>query len=221
MSAQVAVRTPSDLNGLRRIALALVWIGQGWNLLEAGVGLASGIAANSTALIGFGLDSIVELMAGGVLIWHLRNEWAGDEIRESSERRAYRLVGATFLLLAALISVHSIASLAGVLPEAQPSRIGIVLIISSAVVMTALYLLKTQIARRMHSHALEAEARQALYCDLQDVPVVAGLLAAAVAGWWWADPLVALLLVPLFIREALGGLRGESCGEGCAGAEAR
>jgi hypothetical protein len=154
--------------------------------------------------------------AGGVLIWHLRSEWAGDEIRETSERRAYRLVGGTFMLLAALVSVHALASLAGVLPEAQPSTTGIVLIVASAVVMTALYVWKTRIARRMHSHALESEARQALYCDLQDVPVIAGLAATAIAGWWWADPLVALLLVPLFVREGMQGLRGESCGDDCA-----
>jgi divalent metal cation (Fe/Co/Zn/Cd) transporter len=217
MSAVQVAPGAGDLNGLRRLALALVWIGQGWNLIEAAVGIWSGIAANSTALIGFGLDSVVELMAGSILIWHLRSEWAGDQLRESSERRAYRLVGATFVLLAVLISSHSIASLAGVLPEAKPSAIGIVLILSSAVVMTALYVWKTRIARRMHSHALESEARQALYCDLQDVPVIAGLAATVIAGWWWADPLVALLLVPLFVREGLQGLRGESCGEGCTG----
>ena len=82
--------------------------------------------------------------------------------------------------------------------------------------MTILYVLKTRIANEINSPALRAEARQALFCDIQDVPVVIGLVASAAVGWWWADPLVALIIIPLFIREGLEGLRGEACGDECA-----
>jgi len=202
-------------SSLKRQALVLVWIGEIWNLFEAAIGLGAAVQANSTSLAAFGLDSIVELAAGGVLIWHLQREIAGEVAREEAERKAHRLVGVTFFFLAAIVALHSVASLTGLLPEARPSTVGILLIIASAGIMTTLYVLKTNVADKMNSPALRAEAKQALFCDLQDVPVIVGLIASSFVGWWWADPLVAFVIVPLFIREGLEGWRGDSCGDRC------
>lgn len=195
-----------ERNVLRRRALWLVWAGEAWNLVEAGVALWSGIEADSVALLAFGLDSCVELFAGGVLIWHLSREWKGEEANEAAERRAHRLIGITFFLLSAYILAQSIATLGGWLARPQESVPGIVLVIASAVVMTGLYFGKTRIARRLGSPALRAEAVESLVCDLQDLALLVGLGLNALLGWWWADPAAALLLIPLLLREGWEGL---------------
>jgi len=184
----------------------LVWAGEIWNLLEMAVALWAGIAASSVALIAFGLDSIVELFAGAVLIRHLGREWKGGE-DAGSERRSLRLVGVTFFLLTAFIVFQSAATLSGWLPEPRESPLGIALVIASAGVMFLLYLGKMPIAKKLESGALRAEAIESLVCDLQDLTVLVGLGLNALVGWWWADPIAALALIPFLLkegREALG-----------------
>lgn len=192
---------------LRRTALRLVWAGELWNVLEAAVALWSGIEASSAALIAFGLDSVVELFAGGVLIWHLSREWKAAE-NEAAERRAHRLLGITFFLLTGYITIQSTATLAGWLRRPEESLVGIVLVVASAAVMTVLYVRKREIARRLRSPALRAEAVETLVCDVQDLTVLVGLGLNAVAGWWWADPIAALALIPLLLREGWEGVSG-------------
>ena len=157
-----------DRPTLRRRALLLVWVGEAWNLLEAGAALWVGINASSVALVAFGLDSLVELFAGGVLIWQLSREWNQKE-EKASELRAQRLLGATFFLLAAFILVQSVATLMGWLAEPKESLVGIALVVVSAAVMTVLYFGKMGIARTLGSRALRAEAVESLMCDLQDL----------------------------------------------------
>lgn len=195
-------------SSLRQTALSLVWVGLLWNLVEAGVGLWSGIEASSVALIAFGLDSFVELFAGGVLVWHLRRGWAGEE-KAASERKAHRLLGITFFVLAAYVAVQSSAALLGWLPTPRVSFIGIGLIAASALVMSALYVRKAAVARQLRSRALRAEAVETLVCDLQDLTVLLGLGLNALAGWWWADPLAALALIPFLLWEGWEGVRRE------------
>jgi divalent metal cation (Fe/Co/Zn/Cd) transporter len=214
--ATPAAPVAGDTLRWKQRALLLVWSGVAWGVVEATVGLATGAVTNSTALIAFGFDSIIELAAGGILIWHLRRELSGRDVPENAEHRAHQMVGVTFFALAAFVVVHAALSLTGVLPEAQPSVVGIVLIAASAVVMTVLYFMKTDLATKLGSPALRLEAKQALYCDLQDVPVIVGLVASLAFGWWWADPLVALAIVPLLIREGREGLGGNACGDACA-----
>ncbi len=196
-----------DLNSLRRAALVLVVIGLLWNMVEAGVSLWAGAAAGSVAMLAFGLDSIVELFAGGVLVWRLT---AGqDESKaEVTERRAQKLVGISFLLLAMYVVLHSGSNLLGWLPEAQPSLIGVALVASSALVMAVLYVAKMRIATSMQSRSLRAEAIESLFCDLQDLTILIGLGLNALFAWWWADPVSVLLLVPFFVREGLENLVG-------------
>ena len=193
---------------LRRRALRLVWIGELWNILEAGVALWSGVAAGSIALLAFGLDSLIELFAGGVLIWQLGKEWRGEQ-GEKAERKALRLVGATFFLLAGYILLQASATLLGWLAEPRESAVGIVLVVASALIMTVLYFGKTSIAKKLSSPALRAEAVESLVCDLQDLTLLVGLGANALWGWWWADPLAALALIPFLLREGWEAVKGD------------
>lgn len=192
---------------LRRTALVLVTIGLAWNLVEVVIAFWAGARVGSVALIAFGLDSIIELFAGAVLVWRLKQEGEEHE-NEAAERRAQRLLGITFLVLAGYVGLHSVVSLAGLLPEPQPSLAGIGIAVASAVVMSILYVAKMRIAARMQSRALRAEAVESLFCDLQDLAILVGLGLNVLFSWWWADPVGALLLIPFFIKEGMENLSG-------------
>ncbi len=196
-----------QLDILRRTALILVIAGLIWNLVEAGVGFWAGLQAGSVALLAFALDSLVELVAGGILVWRLLAE-NGDHHKEDAERRAEKLLGLTFFLLAAYIAVHSSANLVGWLPEPEPSAAGIAIMIASAVVMSVLYVGKMRIATSMQSWSLRAEAMETLFCDLQDLTILVGLALNVLVGWWWADPLAAWILIPLLIKEGIENFSG-------------
>ena len=192
---------------LRKHALYLVWAGEIWNLAEAGVALWSGVGAGSVALLAFGLDSLIELFAGGVLTWHLSKEWKGEE-NEAAERSAHRLIGITFFALSAFILAQAVAALVGWLPRPEESLVGIVLVMASAVVMTVLFFQKTSVARRLSSPALRAEAVESLVCDIQDLTLLVGLGLNALVGWWWADPVAGLALIPWLLKEGWEGALG-------------
>ena len=197
---------------LRRTALILVLAGLLWNLVEAGVSLWAGFEAGSVALLAFGLDSVVELFAGGVLLW--RFSGSREELEEgAAERRAQKLLGLSFLLLAAYIAIHSGANLLRWFPEPQPSLVGVGIVVASAVVMSILYVSKMRIATRMQSRSLRAEALESLFCDLQDLSILVGLGLNTLLSWWWADPVSALILVPLFVKEGLENLSGGEEGD--------
>lgn len=193
-------------SSLRRRALLLVWIGALWNIVEAGVALWSGIQASSVALIAFGLDSLIELFVGGVLIWHLGREWQGRGHEEAAEKKALKLVGVTFFLLSGYILVQSVATLLGWFTEPKESLVGIALTIASALVMTALFFPKLSLAKKLGSRALRGEAIESLVCDLQDLTLLVGLGLNALWGWWWADPLAALALIPFLLKEGWEGV---------------
>jgi len=191
---------PSD-SDLRKKALILVWIGEIWNVFEAIIAIWAALIAGSVALLAFGLDSIIELFAGAVLIWHFWKEKEDPEGK--TEKRALRLIGITFFLLAAFIIFQSIATLLGYFVAPRESIVGIFITISSAVLMTVLFFYKTRIAKQIGSRALRAEAYQSLICDLQDLVVVVGLGLNILFSWWWADPIMALALVPFLVKEGL------------------
>jgi divalent metal cation (Fe/Co/Zn/Cd) transporter len=194
-----------DRRDLRRKALLLVWIGEVWNGLEAGVALWSAVNAGSVALLAFGLDSLIEIFAGLVLIWRLGREWKHGE-EEAVERRALKLVGITFFILATYILVQSLTTLVGWFPEPRQSLVGIALVIASALIMTTLFWAKSHIATRLGSRALRAEAVESLVCDLQDLTVLLGLGLNALLGWWWADPVAALAVIPFLLKEGWEGV---------------
>lgn len=184
----------------------LEWLSLGWCAVEAGVGLAAGIAAGSPALEGFGGDSVVEMLSGLVLLWRLGSHEHGP----ARERRALRLVGACFLALAAAIGYEAVTSLAA--REApRGSTVGIALAIASIVGMPLLARAKRRVAARLGSRALEADSRQADLCAYLSAILLAGLGLNAALGWWWADAAAALVMVPIVALEGVRALRGETC----------
>ena len=195
-------------DALRRTALVLVSFGLAWNLIEAGVAFWAGAQVGSVVLLAFGADSVVELFASGVLVWRLRKEQDGHDA-EAAEKRAQKLLGLTFFLLAAYVGVHSVASLLGWFPEPEPSLVGVGIAVASLAVMSVLYVAKMRIATRMQSRSLRAEAMESLFCDLQDVSILIGLVFNAFFSWWWADPVSAMILIPFFIKEGRENFSGD------------
>ena len=198
------MRSVSDL---KKKALVLVWIGEIWNVFEGTVAIWAALLAGSVALLAFGLDSIIELFAGAVMIWRFMKEKEDKEAKK--EKTALRLIGLTFFLLSAFIVFQSLATLFGFFAQPSESLVGIFITVSSAVLMTVLFFYKTGIAKQIGSRALRAEAYQSLICDLQDLVVLVGLGLNGLFGWWWADPLMALALVPFLIREGLESFEEE------------
>jgi divalent metal cation (Fe/Co/Zn/Cd) transporter len=199
-----------------RIGLWLVGATLVYNVVEAVIALASGAAADSIALIGFGLDSGIEVAAASVLLWRLSLEARGvhGERLERAERRVHRFVGATFILLALYVSAQAGWTL-WTRDAPQESLVGIVLAASSLVIMPLVSWGKLRAAREIGSAALRAEAKETLACSYLSFALLLGLAANAAGGWWWADPLAALAMVPWLLREGQEGLRGESCADEC------
>jgi divalent metal cation (Fe/Co/Zn/Cd) transporter len=177
----------------------------GWNVVEAAVAIGAGVAASSVALVGFGIDSVIESVSGGVLLWRLQ-PGAG----EARERRALRLVGASFLLLALYVALDAGKSVIFREPT-ERSLPGIVIAALSLVVMPLLARAKRRVAARLGSRALVADSRQTDVCAWLSAILLVGLAANAWLGWWWADPVAALAMVPILVHEGLEGLRGERC----------
>lgn len=199
-----------------RIGLWLVGATLAYNVLEAVIALGSGVAADSIALVGFGLDSGIEVAAAAVLLWRLWLEARGVEREriERAEHRVHRFVGLTFLALSLYVSGQAGWTLwTRAAPE--ESLVGIALASASLVVMPLVSWGKLRAAREMGSAALRAEARETLACSYLSFALLLGLAANAVAGWWWADPLAALAMVPWLVREGLEGVRAEGCEDAC------
>jgi divalent metal cation (Fe/Co/Zn/Cd) transporter len=193
---------------LVRRGLALNYLTIGYNVLEAVVALGAGIVAGSVALVGFGLDSVIEVTASGAAQWRLRSD-LDHARRERVERATLRIIGWSFLALAGYVVVDSANAL---LRHEPPERsvVGLVLLALSSVVMPVLARAKRRVARAMTSRALEADAMQTSLCAYLSVVALAGVALNAVLGWWWADPVAALAMTPIIAREGLEGIRGES-----------
>lgn len=177
-----------------------------WNVVEAVVSVAAGIAAGSTALVGFGVDSVIESGSGAVLLWRLQE--SGDHM--DREAQALRLVGITFLALAAWVGYESATSLWG--REApSTSYVGITVAALSLIVMPWLARRKRRVATRLGSRALQSDSRQTSLCAYLSAILLAGLLLHALFGWWWADSVAALLMVPIIASEGIEALRGQRC----------
>jgi divalent metal cation (Fe/Co/Zn/Cd) transporter len=198
-----------------RRGLRLEYLTVGWNVLEAALSIAAGVAAGSIALVGFGADSLVEVSSGAVLLWRLRAEARNAERRERVERRALRLVGWCFMALAAYVVYESAASIVR-REEPGASALGICVAALSLVVMPLLARAKRRVAARLSSRALEADSRQTDICAYLSAILLGGLALNAAFGWWWADPAAALLMTPIIVREGVEALRGETCcGDAC------
>ena len=185
-----------------------------WNLLEAAVALILGAVARSIALMGFGLDSLIEVSSGGILLWRLGADH-DEERREQIEQRALTLVGVSLLLLALYVAAESLFNLVRrELPERSLPGVG--LAIASLIAMPLLARAKCRVASSLGSSALHADSRQTFICACLSAVLLLGLLLNAVFGWWWADPLAGLVMVPLIAYEGTEALRGKKCCQHCA-----
>ena len=208
---------------LRR-GLLLEGITVAWNLLEGVIAVGAGVVSGSVALIGFGIDSFVETTSAVVVGWRLAGELRGRsaEASERSERRASRIAGALLLVLAVYVVIDAGRRLLGFGEEAEPSLLGIILTAVSLAVMPFLGWVKLRTARALNSRALRADAYETIACAWLSLTTLVGLVLNALLGWWWADPLAALCLVPLIVREGLEGWRGECCcGDRCSESDLR
>lgn len=191
---------------LGRRAQLLAGASVAYNTVEAAVSVAAGAAASSVALVGFGLDSLVEVGSGLVILWQFR-----QPLPERRERRALRLIALSFFALAAYVGLQSVRTLLGV-GEAAPSRLGIAIAAASLVVMPLLSWAQRRTGRELGSGSVVADSKQTLLCTYLSAVLLLGLVANATLGWAWADPLAALVIAAVAVREGLEAWRGDACG---------
>jgi cation diffusion facilitator family transporter len=182
-----------------------------WNVIEGLVAIGSGLLSGSVALVGFGIDSFIESASGLIVGWRLSYEMKGrsQEQTEKVETLAARLTGSLLLLLAIYLLIDSSRRLLGYGREPEPSLPGIVLTVISLIIMPILARAKLRVADRIDSKALRADSYETIACAWLSVTTLAGLILNAMLGWWWADPLAALVLIPFIVREGLEGIRNE------------
>src|SRR5262245_16007572 len=189
-----------------RLGRRLEYFTLSWNLAEATVAVGAGLFAGSIALIGFGFDSLIESLSGSILLWRLH----GIEGEEKRERLAQRMVGVSFFLLALYVAFEAGKSLLH-RDEPEASLVGIVLSVVSLIVMPLLARAKRRVAASLNSRALVADSRQTDICAYLSAILLGGLLLNALFGWWWADPVAALCMVPMISREGIEAVHARSC----------
>jgi len=200
-----------DRVALLRRGIALEGVTVGYNALEGIVAIAAGLAAGSVALTGFGIDSVIEVTSGALLWWRLRAELGSAPLGPTVERRAAR--GAGFLLLGLGVYIATDSTrllLTGSRPES--SLVGIVLTTLSLIVMPLLARAKLRLAASLGSRALRADAHETIVCAWLSATTLLGLGLNAVLGWWWADPVAALAMLPLIVREGIEAWRADGTG---------
>jgi divalent metal cation (Fe/Co/Zn/Cd) transporter len=204
----VAAAADPERQRLEARARRLTKLGLAWHLLEAAVAVGAGLVAGSVALIGFGADSVIELVAGLVVLWLV----TGQRLRSVQlERRAQQLIAASFVLLAVYVAVESSRDLISA-HHPTPSWLGIGLSAMTLLTMPPLAAAKRRVGLALGSSATTSESRQTMLCAYLSAALLIGLLSNAILGWWWADPAVALLIGAVALREARDAWRGDSCG---------
>jgi len=185
-----------------------------YNIVEAVVSLLAGLLAGSVALVGFGFDSVIEVIASAAAQWRLRADLAAER-RERVEQTSHRVVGWCFLALGAYVAYESVESL---WTRSRPDRtvIGIAVLAASAIVMPLLARAKRRVAHALESRSLGSEAAQTSLCAYLSIIALAGLALNALFGWWWADPLAALAMVPIIVKEGLAGIRRRHPADCCS-----
>ncbi|MFN8157768.1 MAG: cation transporter [Candidatus Nanopelagicales bacterium] len=200
--------SPHERQALGRRAQWLAGASVAYNSVEAVVSIAAGAAASSIALVGFGLDSLVEMSSGLIILWQFRHP-----MPETRERRALRAIAWSFFALAAYVTFESIRTL--VLREhAEHSTVGIVIAALSLAIMPTLSWAQRRTGRALGSSTVVADSKQTLLCTYLSAVLLVGLLLNTTLGWWWADPLVGLVVAWLAVREGREAWRGETCGCG-------
>jgi divalent metal cation (Fe/Co/Zn/Cd) transporter len=204
-------RRSGERERLERRARLLAWGGIVYHFVEFAIAIGAGIAASSIALIGFGADSLIEALAGFVVLWLFTGARIGSE---GAERRAQQLIAVSFFILAAYVGVESVRTLAGGQhPEA--SWIGIGLAAFTTVTMPMLARVKRRVGNQLGSPATVKEASQTQLCAYLSVALLVGLVANAAGGLWWADPLAAIFIAGVAVKEGRESWRGEGCCDAC------
>ena len=180
-----------------------------WNTLEGLVGVGTGLLAGSISLVGFGMDSFIEVTSGATLLWRMSVD-EDVERRERNEKLSLRIIGVFFIALAMYIAYEAISDLARKTAPAH-SITGIVLACVSLVVMPILSRAKKNVGNALNSAAMNADARQTDFCVYLSVILLVGLLLNAAFGWWWADPVAALIMVPIVAKEGFHGMKARPC----------
>jgi divalent metal cation (Fe/Co/Zn/Cd) transporter len=197
--------TPERRLRLGRRAQLLAGASVTYNLLEAAVAITAGAVASSVALVGFGLDSVVEVGSGLVILWQFRHP-----LPETREKQALRLIAVSFFALAAYVTAESVRTLLGAItPNASPLGIGIAA--ASLVIMPFLSWAQRRTGRELGSGSVVADSKQTLLCTYLSAVLLVGLVLNATLGWSWADPLAGLVIAAVALREGLGAWRGENC----------
>ena len=180
-----------------------------WNTLEGLIAIAAGVIAGSISLVGFGIDSFIEVTSGAALLWRMSAD-ADEHRRERIERITLRIVGVCFLALAAYVGYEATSDL---LRKKAPehSLPGIILACVSLVVMPLLSRAKRGVASNLKSAAMRADAKQTQFCTYLSAILLGGLLLNAAFNLWWADPVAGLVMVPIIAKEGVEGLRGDTC----------
>jgi divalent metal cation (Fe/Co/Zn/Cd) transporter len=190
-----------------RRARLLAWLGLGWHFVEAAVAVGAGVVAGSVALVGFGADSLIEAGAGVVVLWLMAG---GRSASARAERVAQQLIAASFVLLAGYVGVQAVRDLV-LSHHPGASWVGVGLAVVTLATMPPLAAAKRRVGQQLGSSATTSESRQTMLCAYLSAGLLAGLLANALVGWWWADPLVALCIGAVALREARQAWRGEAC----------
>ena len=199
-----AVRQQVALRGRRLEYFTIVW-----NLLEGLVAVIAGVMAGSISLVGFGIDSFIEVTSGGALLWRMSVD-ADSDNRDRNEGLSLRIVGFCFLALAAYVTVESVSDLWN-RKAPDHSIAGIVLASASLIVMPLLSRAKKRVGADLGSRAMNADAKQTDFCFYLSAILLVGLVVNATFGWWWADPVSALVMVPIILKEGWQNIRGETC----------
>jgi len=206
MSATIVERDERQARMVRR-GRRLEYLTIGWNTVEAVFAIGAGLLAGSVALVGFGVDSVIESSSGAILLWRLREGERGEQ----RERLALKLVGGSFLVLAAYVACDAVLSLIRREPP-EASYLGIAIAVLSLILMPMLARAKRRVAADLNSRAMQADSRQTDLCAYLSAILLAGLALNALFGLWWADPAAGLLMTPIIAKEGIEALRGETCG---------
>jgi len=201
----LSIGTTADRRRLGRRAQWLAAASVSYNVVEAAVAISAGVVSGSVALVGFGLDSIVEVASGLIILWQFRHP-----MPETRERRALRLIALSFFGLAAYVTVESVRALAG-RSEPDASPVGIGLAIASLLVMPVLSAAQRRTGKALGSNAVVADGTQTLLCTYLSAVLLAGLLLNATVGWFWADSVAGLVIAAVAVREGVQAWRGEGC----------
>lgn len=212
-SIQMEQTLRKDRKWLSQKGRRLEYFTIGWNLFEGLVAVSAGAFAGSISLVGFGVDSFIEVTSGATLLWRMAVD-SDERTRERNEKISLQIVGTCFLALAAYIGYESISDLVN-RKAPEHSIPGIILACVSLLVMPVLSRAKKDVGKKLQSAAMAADAKQTDFCVYLSAILLLGLLLNATLGWWWADPAAALIMVPIIAKEGVEDVRGKACDDCC------